>query len=105
MPAVYVARRVLPRVQAELDGSFEVELHDSDWPPERETLLAGCAGKDGIVVLPTDRVDGELPQITRIGERNEVDPADRDRGSRRSTDREIVDLAGLSPHQFTSDRP
>lgn len=60
MPAVYVARRVLPRVQDELERSFEVTLHDSSVPPERDALLAGCAGRDGIVVLPTDRVDDEL---------------------------------------------
>lgn len=60
MPAVYVARRLLPRVRAELERSFDVTLHDLDRPPEREELLAGCAGRDGIVVLPTDRVDGEL---------------------------------------------
>ena len=60
MPAVYVARRVLPRVQSELERSFDVTLHDSDWPPERDVLLEGCAGCDGIVVLPTDRVDAEL---------------------------------------------
>lgn len=60
MAAVYVARRVLPCVQAELERSFDVALHDCDWPPERDALLAGCAGRDGIVVLPTDRVDGEL---------------------------------------------
>lgn len=60
MPAVYVARRVLPRVQEELERGFDVALHDSDSPPEREELLAGCSGRDGIVVLPTDRVDGEL---------------------------------------------
>jgi glyoxylate reductase len=60
MPAVYVARRLLSRVQTELERAFDVALHDSDWPPERDELLAGCAGRDGIVVLPTDRVDGEL---------------------------------------------
>lgn len=60
MPRLYVARRVLPRVQAELERSFDVTLHDSDWPPDRGALLAVCAGRDGIVVLPTDRVDAEL---------------------------------------------
>jgi glyoxylate reductase len=60
VPTVYVARRVLPRVQSELERSFDVSLHDSDWPPERDVLLASCAGRDGLVVLPTDRVDAEL---------------------------------------------
>jgi glyoxylate reductase len=60
VPTVHVARRLLPRVQSELERSFEVSLHDSDWPPERDALLRACAGRDGIVVLPTDRIDGEL---------------------------------------------
>jgi glyoxylate reductase len=60
MPSLYVARRVLPRVQAELERSFDVSLNDSDWPPERDALLAACGGRDGILVLPTDRVDAEL---------------------------------------------
>ena len=57
---IYVSRRVLPRVMEELQTSFDVELHDSDWPPGREELLAGVAGRDGVLLTPTDRVDDEL---------------------------------------------
>jgi lactate dehydrogenase-like 2-hydroxyacid dehydrogenase len=57
---VYVSRRVLPRVLEELERSFDLELHDSDWPPGREELLAACAGKDGLLLTTTDRVDGDL---------------------------------------------
>lgn len=60
MPAVYVARRVLPRVIEELRASFTVTLHDSDWPPSRDELLAASAGSDGICLTPSDRVDAEL---------------------------------------------
>ncbi len=60
MPALYVARRLLPRVLHELRESFEVTLHDSDWPPTRDELLACAAGMDGLCVLPTDRIDDEL---------------------------------------------
>jgi glyoxylate reductase len=57
---VYVSRRIVPRVLEQLEASLEVTLHDSDWPPGREELLAACAGKDGLLVQATDRVDGEL---------------------------------------------
>ena len=60
MPTVYVSRRVLPRHAEELERSFDLVLHDSDWPPGREELLAASAGKDGLLLTTTDRVDGEL---------------------------------------------
>jgi glyoxylate reductase len=47
-------------VRAELEGSFELEVHDSVWPPSREELLARAAGKDGLMLMLTDRVDDEL---------------------------------------------
>jgi len=59
-PAVYVSRRVPERVRAELEASFAATLHDSERPPERAELLAGCAGAAGIVTMLTDRVDDEL---------------------------------------------
>ncbi len=59
-PAVYVSRRVPERVRAELEASFAVSLHDSERPPGRAELLAGCAGAAGLVTMLTDRVDDEL---------------------------------------------
>jgi lactate dehydrogenase-like 2-hydroxyacid dehydrogenase len=47
-------------VAEELERSFDVVSHDSDWPPGREELLAACAGRDGLVLTTADRVDGEL---------------------------------------------
>jgi glyoxylate reductase len=47
-------------VRAELERSFELEVHDSVWPPARDELLARVAGKDGLMLMLTDRVDAEL---------------------------------------------
>jgi glyoxylate reductase len=47
-------------VRAELERLFELEVHDSVWPPVRDELLARVAGKDGLMLMLTDRVDDEL---------------------------------------------
>jgi glyoxylate reductase len=60
VPTVYLSRRVLPRVAKELERSFDIVSHDSDWPAERTELLAAAAGMDGLVLTTADRVDGEL---------------------------------------------
>jgi len=60
VPAVYASRRFPDRVRAELERSFDVSLHDSEWPPSREELLTGVAGKDGLMAMLSDRIDDEL---------------------------------------------
>jgi len=60
MPSVFASRRFPDRVRAELERSFELDLHDSEWPPERAELLRRVAGKDGLMLMLTDRVDDEL---------------------------------------------
>ena len=57
MPTVYLSRRVLPSVAAELERSFDLALHDSDWPPDRDDLVAAAAGKDGLLVTSSDTVE------------------------------------------------
>jgi glyoxylate reductase len=57
---VFASRRFPPRVRDELEQSFEVDLHDSEWPPSREELLRRVAGCDGAMLMLTDRVDDEL---------------------------------------------
>jgi glyoxylate reductase len=47
-------------VRAELERLFEPALHDSERPLERKRLLAGVAGRDGVITMLTDRVDDEL---------------------------------------------
>jgi len=47
-------------VRVELERSFELDVHDSPWPPARDELLERVAGKDGLMLMLTDRVDDEL---------------------------------------------
>jgi glyoxylate reductase len=60
MPNVFASRRFPDRVREELERSFALDLHDSEWPAEREELLRRVAGKDGLMLMLTDRVDDEL---------------------------------------------
>jgi glyoxylate reductase len=58
-------------VRAELESSFELDVHDSEWPPAREELLARVAGRDGLMTMPSDRIDDELldaagPQLRAV---------------------------------------
>ena len=59
-PRVFATRRFPERVRTELERSFELEVHDSEWPPEREELLRWSAGCDGLMTMLTDRIDDEL---------------------------------------------
>ncbi len=47
-------------MREELERSFAVDVHDSEWPPGREELLARSAGCDGLMTMLTDRIDDEL---------------------------------------------
>jgi len=60
VPRVFVSRRVPGRVRDELERLFELDVHDSEFPPAREELLRRVAGVDGLVMVPADRVDEEL---------------------------------------------
>jgi glyoxylate reductase len=59
-PRVFATRRFPASVRAELERSFELDVHDSEWPPAREELLARAAGCDGLMTMLTDRIDDEL---------------------------------------------
>ena len=59
-PRVFASRRFPNRVRDELGRSFELELHDSMWPLEREELLRRAGGREGLMLMLTDRVDDEL---------------------------------------------
>jgi glyoxylate reductase len=59
-PRVFASRRFPDRVRAELEQSFELDVHDSRWPPDRAELLRRVAGRDGLMLMLTDRVDDEL---------------------------------------------
>ena len=60
MPSVFATRRFPDRVREELERSFELDFHDSEWPAERKELLRRVAGRDGLMLMLTDRVDDEL---------------------------------------------
>jgi glyoxylate reductase len=47
-------------VRAELEGSFQLDVNDAEWPPAREELLRRVAGCDGLMTMLTDRIDDEL---------------------------------------------
>jgi glyoxylate reductase len=57
---VFATRRFPGRVREELERSFELDVHDSEWPPSREELLARAVGCDGLMTMLTDRIDDEL---------------------------------------------
>lgn len=59
-PAVFLSRRVPEPVQKELSTLFELHVHEPDRTPSRAELLAGVAGRQGVMVMLTDRVDAEL---------------------------------------------
>src|SRR5215472_10699308 len=59
-PSVFATRRFPPRVREELEASFLLDVHDSEWPPSRDELLAHVAGRDGLMTMLTDRIDDEL---------------------------------------------
>jgi glyoxylate reductase len=59
-PRVFASRRFPERVRAELERSFDVDLHDSEWPPSRGDLLERSRGCDGLMTMLTDRIDDEL---------------------------------------------
>jgi glyoxylate reductase len=68
---VFASRRFPERVQAELGRAFDLDVHDSEWPPSRSELLRRVAGCEGLMLMLTDRVDDELldaagPQLRAV---------------------------------------
>ncbi|OXB83678.1 UNVERIFIED_CONTAM: hypothetical protein H355_015326 [Colinus virginianus] len=60
--AVFVTRRIPAeglRVLSEAAGC-RVQQWDSEEPVPRRELLAGVAGKEGLLCLLSDRIDGEV---------------------------------------------
>jgi glyoxylate reductase len=79
----------MPSVVTELARSFELEVHDSEWPPGRVEVLKQARGKDGLLVMSNDSIDDEFleaagPQL-RIVANHAVgfDNIDLDAASRR----------------------
>ncbi|MBM3926011.1 MAG: D-glycerate dehydrogenase [SAR202 cluster bacterium] len=59
-PKVFVARRIFQEALDMISKEAEVELWEDEMPPPREVLLRRVEGKDGVLSLLTDKVDGEL---------------------------------------------
>lgn len=59
-PKVFLTRRLPEGAMSVLEENFALECNPFDRVLTREELLAGVAGKDGILPLLTDRIDGEL---------------------------------------------
>ncbi|PWU25529.1 MAG: D-glycerate dehydrogenase [Candidatus Rokuibacteriota bacterium] len=57
---MFATRRFPERVRIELERSFDLDVHDSEWPAPREEVLARSAGSEGLMTMLTDRVDDEL---------------------------------------------
>jgi len=62
-PRVFATRRFPARVREELERSFALDVHDSEWPPSRDQLLERAAGSDGLMTMLTDRIDDELLDV------------------------------------------
>ena len=62
-PRVFATRHFPDRVRAELERSFELDLHDSEWPPPRDELLRRAAGCDGLMTMLTDRIDRKSTRL------------------------------------------
>jgi glyoxylate reductase len=61
MNAVYVSRPIpAPGAAALVAAGLEVEQQPFDRPPTREELLTGVRGKQALLCLLTERIDGEL---------------------------------------------
>ncbi len=62
-PRVFVARRIPEAGLASIRDTCEALVWEDELPPSRADLLAGVAGRDGILTLLTDRVDSELLDV------------------------------------------
>ena len=69
-PRILVTRNLPPDVEARALSHFDATLNPDDTLPSRDAILAGAAGKDGLLVTVTDRIDAELiaalPESVRI---------------------------------------
>ncbi|MBU1276715.1 MAG: D-glycerate dehydrogenase [Proteobacteria bacterium] len=59
-PKIFVCRRLPEGAMRALEAEFDVQCNPHDRVLTRQELLAGVAGKDGVVSLLTDRIDGEV---------------------------------------------
>jgi glyoxylate reductase len=59
-PGVLVTRRIPSGVLSRLQAECDVDLHDTQALLPRDELKARLAGKEGVVCVLTDRIDGDV---------------------------------------------
>ena len=59
-PKVFVTRRIPDRGLDMVKNFCDAEIWPEDLPPSRQALIEAVRGKDGLLCLLTDRVDGEV---------------------------------------------
>lgn len=59
-PKVFITRNIPDQPLQRCKALFDVEQWEDDWNIPRDELLARVAGKDGLMTLLTEKVDGEL---------------------------------------------
>jgi len=59
MAKIFLTRR-LPDEGIELLKEHELEIYGGDAPPSKEEIIEGVRGKDALICLLTDRIDGEV---------------------------------------------
>jgi len=59
MAKIFITRR-LPKEGLELLKKHELEIYEGDAPPSKEEIKEGIKGKDALICLLTDRIDGEI---------------------------------------------
>lgn len=59
-PAIFVTRKLPPAAMALLEENFQMECNPHNRVLSREELLSAVAGKEGILSLLTDTMDGEI---------------------------------------------
>jgi len=59
-PHVFVTRRLPEPALSQLSEAVQAEVWPHQLPPDRDTLLEKVTGKDGLLCLLTDKIDGPL---------------------------------------------
>ncbi|MCX7172857.1 MAG: D-glycerate dehydrogenase [Proteobacteria bacterium] len=60
MHKILISREVYPEVLARLEQHFEVDYHAVDAPLTPKQLASRLADKDGVLTMPTERIDAAL---------------------------------------------
>ncbi len=59
MAEIFINRR-LPEEGLKMFEGHEVEIYEGDAPPSKEEIIEGVKGKDALICLLTDKIDGEV---------------------------------------------